>query len=597
MGLWLLYRPAGAFAAVHERLASLPYGWTEKSAPSTEKRITLQVGLSQQNMDQLISQLYAVSTPGGASYGQHLDRDDVKAMIQPSDEADQAVQSWLKSEGAEAVYSDGSWVSFVTTVGNANKMLNASFMHYEYEGSTKLRTTEYSVPDSLSEHIDLIWPTTFFGKTVASAPLKALKASEISSRAADLDSSCSKTITPTCLKELYNSTDYTPDASSGSVVAFGSFLNQSARYKDLELYETKFGITSLNFTTELINGATNDQARDDNHDEANLDVQNIIGVSNPLPVTQFITGGSPPFVPNLDEPTDADNENEPYLPYYQYLLDKTNDELPQVISNSYGDDEQTVPIKYAKRVCNMIAELGVRGITVLESSGDTGVGGPCLSNDGTDQPQFTPAFPGTCPYITAVGGTQSVSPEVAWTDSTGGFSNYFERPSYQDDKVQEYLDNYISAETLAYYEPYTNTSMRGFPDVSAHSLSPYYYVYTNNAASLSGGTSAASPVFAAIVGMLNDARLRDGKTALGFLNPWLYSDGFNYLNDITGGGSVGCNGENGQTGASYDGSGIIPWASWNATVGWDPVTGLGTPDFGKLKDAVLALDTLPTTKA
>ena len=47
-----------------------------------------------------------------------------------------------------------------------------------------------------------------------------------------------------------------------------------------------------------------------------------------------------PFIPNLDEPTAADNENEPYLNYYQYLLDQPNSALPNVISNSYGDDEQ-----------------------------------------------------------------------------------------------------------------------------------------------------------------------------------------------------------------------------------------------------------------
>ena len=47
-----------------------------------------------------------------------------------------------------------------------------------------------------------------------------------------------------------------------------------------------------------------------------------------------------PFVPNIDEPTAADNENEPYLNYYQYLLSQPNSALPNVITNSYGDDEQ-----------------------------------------------------------------------------------------------------------------------------------------------------------------------------------------------------------------------------------------------------------------
>lgn len=47
-----------------------------------------------------------------------------------------------------------------------------------------------------------------------------------------------------------------------------------------------------------------------------------------------------PFVPNVDEPTAADNTNEPYLNYYQYLLSLPSSALPNVISNSYGDDEQ-----------------------------------------------------------------------------------------------------------------------------------------------------------------------------------------------------------------------------------------------------------------
>lgn len=54
----------------------------------------------------------------------------------------------------------------------------------------------------------------------------------------------------------------------------------------------------------------------------------------------MLTNICSPFIPNLDEPTAADNENEPYLNYYQYLLAQPNRALPNVISNSYGDDEQ-----------------------------------------------------------------------------------------------------------------------------------------------------------------------------------------------------------------------------------------------------------------
>ena len=319
-------------------------------------------------------------------------------------------------------------------------------------------------------------------------------------------------------------------------------------------------------------------------------MQNIIGVSHPLPVTEFITGGSPPFIPNLGEPLPADNQNEPYLPYYQYLLSQPNSALPQVISNSYGDDEQTVPKKYAVKVCNLIGLMGLRGITVLESSGDNGVGGPCQSNDGKATPQFTPEFPGTCPYILAVGGTVAVSPEQAWVGSAGGFSNYFSRPSYQESAVETYLDSHISAAVKDYYKPYTNFNGRGFPDVAAHSVSPDYDIVYGGILSPSGGTSAAAPVVAAIIGLLNDARFCAGKkSSLGFVNPLLYAIGFTALNDITLGQSIGCNGNSTQSGQVIPGASIIPFATWNATQGWDPVTGLGTPDFQKLKALALAL--------
>jgi tripeptidyl-peptidase-1 len=249
--------------------------------------------------------------------------------------------------------------------------------------------------------------------------------------------------------------------------------------------------------------------------------------------------------------------------------------------------------------------MGLRGISVLESSGDNGVGAPCLSNDGKKTPQFTPEFPGTCPYITAVGGTVAVSPEVAWVGSAGGFSNYFKRPAYQELQIEEYLNLHISPAVKKYYEPYTNFNGRGFPDISAHSVTPEYVFPTSfsqhitnrhsyevvygGELSPSGGTSAAAPVVAAILGLLNDARFRAGKSSLGFINPLLYAIGYTALNDITLGGSIGCNGVSVQSGAPVPGGGIIPFATWNATQGWDPATGLGTPDFQKLKKLVLAL--------
>ena len=74
-----------------------------------------------------------------------------------------------------------------------------------------------------------------------------------------------------------------------------------------------------------------------------------------------------------------------------------------------------------------------------------------------------------------------------------------------------------------------------------------------------------------MISLINDALLAANRPSLGFLNPWLYSKGYKGLNDIVGGNNPGC-----ET------------RGFTAVKGWDPVTGLGTPNFGLLKDLALS---------
>ncbi|KAF3390198.1 Tripeptidyl-peptidase sed4 [Penicillium rolfsii] len=578
-----------SMAVVWESLAGgVPSTWSLLEKPSADSTMTLSIALTRQNLDQLESKLTKLSTPGQASYGQWLSKDEIDTHFPVVDDA--PVLSWLKNAGISSIARNGAVIDFTGTVENINKLLDTTFAYYQSGDSVKLRTVEYSIPSDLTEHIDVISPTVFFGKMRSAVPVPS-KSQEIKARKAsstEVSASCQTSITPSCLKEMYNVGDYVPEPSAGSRIGFGSFLNQSASYSDLAKFEQLFDIPSQSFTVELLNGGVNNQSASvSDIGEANLDVQNIVGIAHPLPVHEYITGGVAPFIPDADEPTAASDSNEPYLIYYEYLLSKENSEIPQVISNSYGDDEQTVPEKYARRVCNLIGLNTLRGLTVIHSSGDEGVGSACQASDGVT-PQFQPIFPATCPYVTAVGGTSDVSPEVAWNASSGGFSNYFPRAWYQYPAIEYYLD-LISDETKEYYGKYTDFEGRGFPDVSAHSLYPDYEVIYAGKQARSGGTSAAAPVFAAIIGLLNDARLRAGKSTLGFLNPFLYAYGHKALNDITGGASYGCGGIDPQSDEPVPGSLIIPGAHWNATEGWDPVTGLGTPDFQKLKKLVLSL--------
>jgi tripeptidyl-peptidase-1 len=410
------------------RAALQQQGWAVKSDLPPEEKLTLQIGLKQQNEDKLIDKLLDVSSRKSPNYGKYLDRDEVEALVGAKPESKTAVLQWLKDEGIEKVHTEGSWVTFVATIDQANRILAAEYQGYERNGISKIRTTQYSVPQDLSQHIDLIHPTTFFGKTEAFAPVHinepATKVNEpatetnelqkrqqgaYTTRQPTVDTSCSRNITPACLKQLYNVGNYTANAKSGSRIAFSSFLNQSAHYDDLRLFLDYFKIPQQNITKVFVNDAADNQdpaVANEEAGEANLDAQTAIGVGNPLPVFEILTGGKPPFVPDLEMVDDSKNSNEPYLPYYQFLLRQPNRDLPQVISNSYGEPEHTVPRNYASRVCNMIAQLGVRGISIFESSGDTGVGSYCRSNDGSNRLRFLPQFPSTCPWLTAVGGTE-----------------------------------------------------------------------------------------------------------------------------------------------------------------------------------------------
>lgn len=313
---------------------------------------TFSIALTMQNIDQLESKLLDVSTPGNTAYGAHWSDDTVESYFAPSSDAVSSVTSWLEDNGVSNYNVDGAFIDFGATVETANSLLNASYQNYQKDGTTKLRTLSYSLPDAVQDHIVLIDPGLYFGGLTAFAPARRPSKMEVPrtptprqlATRTTIDASCQTSITPACLKELYNVGNYTPSARSGSKIGFGSFLNQSALYSDVSIFEQTFGIPPQNFSVQLIAGGVDDQNPETaGIGEADLDAENIIGIAHPLPVVEFITGGAPPFVPNIDQPTAADNENEPYLPYYRYLLSQPVSSLPQVISNSYGDEEDVGP--------------------------------------------------------------------------------------------------------------------------------------------------------------------------------------------------------------------------------------------------------------
>ncbi|KAL2127627.1 hypothetical protein VTI74DRAFT_10392 [Chaetomium olivicolor] len=186
-----------------------------------------------------------------------------------------------------------------------------------------------------------------------------------------------------------------------------------------------------------------------------------------------------------------------------------------------------------------------------------------------------PTFPAGCPYVTAVGATDAVAPPVAGAEfSAGGFSEVFERPAWQKEAVRPYLERLKAANDsrLGLF----NHGGRAMPDISA--IGSGFQIVMGGDIGGVLGTSASTPVVAAMVALVNDARMRAGKPSLGWLSPLLYEARVKrVLRDVTVGESRGCRFPDGTSSPG-----------WSAAEGYDCVTGLGVvDDFHELMAALM----------
>jgi tripeptidyl-peptidase-1 len=507
---------------------------------------------------------------------------EVKKLVQPSDDSLTLVHEWLADHGIAAgdlSYSNSKdWIKLSLPVHRIETLLDTKYNVYRHEdGSEIVRAPEWSLPLHLHQHIDTIQPSnSFFRTTPKALSIEVNRVSDSDSNQVQYHSDPNVTaictprgVTPLCMRTLYETIDYVPQVPGQNKMALANYLgetnNRSDTYLFLSKYRPEAKEAAYQFQFDVINnGSTSQEVVKTKIDiEGDLDVETMLGIGWPTPLTAYTTGGSPPFTPSNGT---TSNTNEPYIDWLQRILSQSDATIPQVVSTSYDDEEQTVPPAYAKRVCEDLAQLGARGVSVFYSSGDSGVGGSgtCMSNNGSNAQSFIPEFPSTCPYITSVGATMDFNPEVVAYHSSGyasggGFSNLFPRPAYQDKAVKAYLKSQGSRNAAFF-----NASGRAYPDISGQGS--YFSTIWNGTETLVSGTSASTPLVAAIIALANDALLASGKPTLGFLNPWLYKKGYRAFTDITSGSAVGCQ----EIG---DGKGFL------ATEGWDPVSGFGTPKF------------------
>ncbi|KAH9013167.1 subtilisin-like protein [Lactarius deliciosus] len=565
-------------ARVKHAWSSVPANWETLGCPSAGTTIDLYIALNPHQEDALIDALYEVSDPRHPRhlpllhfrYGAHLSKEQVAELVSPHPDTLELVSSWLAHHGVRpssiSTTHGGAWLTVSNVlVSQANEMLGASYQLYRHAkvNDTIIRTVSYALPEVLHSHIQAVAPTTYFPSTRTPRQTPRRRSVEAAAALAEAEAASGKPVTvlssrasrvwPSQLRGLYKTFAYVPTAADRNALGVFGYQKQYPSETDLNKFMTYFRsdvqpASLATFTVELVNGGEYDP--DNPGEEANIDVQYSSAMAYPTPIIFYSTGGKGK-VSESGVPLPGDMT----LESLEYLLKKTD--IPQTISISYGAYERDVPREYARALCILFAQLGARGVSVLFPSGDVGVGKNCKDESGNVR--FVPEFPASCPYLTTVGGTTDYDPEVAAPLSGGGFSDYFPRPVYQDVAVSAFLERQGTQ-----YSGLYNPEGRGIPDIAAQALK--FRIFLRNVRTSAEGTSCSTPVFASIISLLNDYLITNGRPPLGFLNIRLYDDGFAGLNDITSGSNPGC---------STDGFSAVP--------GWDPVTGLGTPDFQKLQ--------------
>jgi kumamolisin len=256
--------------------------------------------------------------------------------------------------------------------------------------------------------------------------------------------------------------------------------------------------------------------------------------------------------------------------------DNTNN--PGVISISWGnaEDQDIWTTQAINQVNQSFQDAAMVGMTICVAAGDDG------SSDAITDGLAHVDFPSSSPFALAVGGTTipakgSPPPDIVWFEGDGlradnggstggGVSAVFPLPTWQS----------------AINIPSVNSGAivgRCVPDVAANAdwnASPYLLV-VDGQSQPNGGTSAASPLVASLLTLINQSRASAGKGRVGYITPVLYQA------SAAGGsaaGPAGCTDVlSGNNDTATDGG-------YSAGPGYDACSGWGTPNGVQLAQAL-----------
>lgn len=347
----------------------------------------------------------------------------------------------------------------------------------------------------------------------------------------------SVTYTPIELGQLY---DF-PTATDGSgetvaIIELGGGYSSS----DLARYFASLGIAKPPTVTAVGVAGGSNQPGGEADDEVMLDIEVIGALAPGANIVVY-------FAPNTDQG------------FYEAISQAAHDTVhtPSVMSISWGgpEDSWTAPSRAAMQTA--LEDAAALAVTVTAAAGDSG------SDDGESDGQPHVDFPASSPYALGCGGTKltasatAITSEVVWNETSagegatgGGVSVVFPLPEWQQQSGVPKAPN--------------GSAGRGVPDV-AGDADPLtgYRVLVDGEAQVIGGTSAVAPLWAALIARCNQKL----GGPLGDVHAAFYQIGEKAFRDIT-------QGNNG---------------AYQAAVGWDPCTGLGSPNGSALLAALATL--------
>jgi kumamolisin len=412
------------------------------------------------------------------------------------------------------------------TAATMSRAFGTSLQKYVVEGTGQAfrgRTGVLTIPSELQDIVEAV-----MGLDTRSAVQPHFRIHDASAAAVGF--------TPQQIGSFYNfPTGVNGTGQTIGILEFGGGYNAS----DLETYFNKLNIPVPNLASVSVDEGQNLPG-------SSVDVEVMLDIE----VAGTIANGSNIavyFGPNTDQG------------FVDAILDAVHDTTrnPSVISISWGGQEDSWTQQALSAINSALQDAAMLGITVAISSGDRG------SADGETDGQLHVDFPASSPYALACGGTSltvsgnAISSEVVWNDGAGstggGVSTFFALPTYQ-----------TSAGVPS--QPQTGFVGRGVPDVAGNA-DPFtgYQVRVDGQDILIGGTSAVAPLWAALVALINQ---KLGKS-VGYINPSLYAIAQPAFQDVIQGDN--------------DSSTL---GSYAADPGWDPCTGLGSPNGGALLSAL-----------